>query len=79
MSLLQKIEQIDDVIAEMLTQHDGVQGLLNELRNIFTVANTVVSAIDADSGLSNLIESALSIVDAMSNIADNNENILKDE
>lgn len=79
MSLLQKLEDLDDVIAEMLTQHDGVQGLLNELRSIFTVANTVVSAIDADSGLSNLIESALSIVDAMSNIADNNENILKDE
>lgn len=79
MSLLDKIEQIDDVIADMLTQHDGIQGLLNELRTIFTIASTVVSAIDVDSNLVSLIESALSIVDAMSNITDNNESILKDE
>lgn len=74
MSLLQRLEDLDDAIQEALLRHDGVPGLLAELKNILGVAATVVNAIDVDSQLGDIIESAVTVVDGLSKIFNNDGN-----
>jgi len=74
MSLLQRLEDLDDAIQEALLGHDGVPGLLIELKNILGVAVIVINAIDVDSQLGDIIESAVVVVDGLSKIFDNDGN-----
>ena len=74
MNILEKLEELEHHICSVLSDPTKILALFGEIKDLLNFATKVADLIDPNGGVGDLLESAASLVDGVSDIVNNDDN-----